>query len=201
MKKFLLPLVFATCLLLPLVSTSQTYSAFGMAVNNNNNLFDTVNVSNGDDTLLFRFVNAPNYAWNSVKIVVYYQGNFGPGPNPISMYLRGENNINVGGVDPAQVNCGPEDSTVISTATVNLNTWNSNDTIDFTLTASGSMGPCVSSVRVKLEYEYCSAPGGPVQFASAGFVGNYACALGGNIYSLTGTPADGTFSVPGVTGC
>ncbi|MDQ3109847.1 MAG: T9SS type A sorting domain-containing protein [Bacteroidota bacterium] len=197
MKKLLLPLVFVACMLMPRVSTSQTYSSFGMAVNNNNNLFDTVAISGNSDTLPFRFVNAPDYAWNTATVVLYYQGNFGPGAN--SLQLFDENN-NYGNNTPGQVNCGPEDSTVITYTSVDINNWNANDTIDFTVLVNGLQGPCLSTVRVKLTYEYCASPTGPAQFASVSLMGNYACALGGNVYSLIGTPSGGTFSGPGVTG-
>ncbi|MEO5645766.1 MAG: T9SS type A sorting domain-containing protein [Bacteroidia bacterium] len=198
MKIFLLPFVFVACLLMPRVSTSQTYSAFGMAVNNNNALFDTVAISGGSDTLPFRFVNAPNYAWNTATLVIYHQGNFGPGANFLKEF---DENNNYGNFIPGQVNCGPEDSTVFTYITSNdINNWNVNDTIDFRIVVTGLQGACLSTVRAKLTYQYCSSPTGPAQYASVSFPVNYACALGGTIYSLTGTPSGGTFSGPGVTG-
>ncbi len=198
MKKFLLPVVFVLAgWLMPLVSTSQTYSAFGMAVNNNNNLFDTI--AQTGDTLPFRFVNAPDYAWGNVTFVLYYEGFFEPN-NAHFLYVLDENNNFQGQNNASPVNCGPEDSTVFTFSFNDLNSWNVNDTIDFKILVNGDTGNCLSTVRVKLTYEYCASPTGPAQFASVAPFTMPACALGGNVYTLTGTPSGGTFSGPGVTG-
>jgi hypothetical protein len=198
MKKFLLPVVIAlACWLMPLVSSSQVYSAFGMAVNNNNNLFDTISAPG--DSLLFNFPATPATAWGNATIVVYYQGNFGNSGEYLDLF---DENGNYGGSTNISVfDCGPEDSTVLNfPAPPTIGVWNANGSIDLLLIPNSGISLCgTSRVRVKLTYTYCINPAGPAQFASLSIPDSSVCALDG-VYSLTGYPSGGTFSGPGVSG-
>ncbi|MDQ3109846.1 MAG: T9SS type A sorting domain-containing protein [Bacteroidota bacterium] len=208
MKKLLLPLVFVACWLMPQVSTAQNYSAIGMAVNNNNALFDTV--VNGGDSLPFRFVNTPSTAWGTATFVVYYQGNSSysvrtnNSPNnslgsPWYFDIYDENGNYFGQTQNGNNNCISEDSTVFLINFSVINSWNPNDTIDFLLIPNYGPGSCGLRVRTKLIYNYCTSPTGPAQFASLSIADTSVCALDG-VYTLTGSPAGGTFSGPGVSG-
>ena len=196
MKKFLLPVVFVLAgWLMPLVSTSQTYSAYGMAVNNNNMLFDTI--VNSGDSLLFRFPAAQQTAYGNATLVVYYQGNFGDWNEYMDLF--DENGLNRGTTNTNNSDCLPEDSTVFTFSAADINLFNANDTIDFLLQSNGGSGFCLSRVRTKLTYNYCASPTGPAQFASVSLMDSLVCALDG-VYQLTGTPSGGSFAGAGVTG-
>ncbi len=209
MKKFLLPLVFVACLVMPQVSTAQTYSAIGMAVSNNNALYDTV--ANGGDSLPFRFVNTSGTAYGSATLVVYYLGNSnysslrttnspnGPLGSPWNFDIFDEDSNYFAQTNNGIDNCISEDSTVFSVNSASINTWNANDTIDFLLISNYGPGFCGLRVRVKLIYNYCSSPTGPAEFASVSIADTSVCSLDG-AYTLSGSPAGGTFFGPGVSG-
>lgn len=196
MKKFLLPVLFVLAgWLMPLVSTSQTYSSFGMAVNNNNSNFDTISASG--DSLLFRFTNAYPTAWSNATLVVYYRGTFGNWYD--YMDVSDENGNNIGSTNTSNFDCAPEDSTVFTFTSMDINSWNVNDTIDFLVIPNSGSGLCLSIVRTKLIYNYCATPTGPAQFASMSITDSSVCALDG-VYQLSGMPSGGVFSGPGVAG-
>ncbi len=195
MKKLVLRLLVALAVwFVPNLSNAQTYSALGRAVNNNNSLFDTL--SNApNDSLLFRFANTHSIPFGTATLVVYYQGNF------YNDYLNlyDETTNYQGSTNYSMFNCAPEDSTIWTFSSVDISSWNANDSIDFLLIPSGGTGFCaLNKVRMKLTYNYC-LNGPPVQFSALSISDTSTCALGG-VYPLTGSPAGGMFSGPGVTG-
>src|SRR4051812_43165277 len=126
MKKFLLPVAFVLAgWLMPLVSTSQTYSAFGMAVNNNNNLFDTISAPG--DSLLFHFAATSSTAWGTATVVVYYQGNFGNSSDYMELY--DETGNSQGTTNNSNFDCAPEDSTVFTFNSAQIGLWNADGSI------------------------------------------------------------------------
>jgi hypothetical protein len=197
MKKLLLPLFGAMLCLLPLTSTSQTYSAWGLAVNETNHMYDTLSASG--DSLTFVFPNTQATAWGTPKLIVYYEGNFGDWYDYMELYDETLNYSGTTNQSSYNYDCSPEDSTVFQLSPTDINTWTSNNSIVFTLIPSSGPGSCnISRVRVRLVYNYCLS-GLPSQYATPSISSPFVCSTDAP-YALTGTPAGGVFSGTGVSG-
>ncbi len=195
MKKILLLATGAMLYLLPQTTTAQTYSAWGTAINQHNNMYDTISASG--DSLKFQFANTYATAWGTPKLVVYYEGKFGNN----YMQVFNETLTSIGYTNPSSLgyDCSPEDSTVLNPTTTQINTWTANNSIVFTFIPNSGPGVCITSrVRARLVYNYCLS-GLPLQYATPLISNSSVCATDAP-YALTGTPTGGTFSGIGVTG-
>jgi hypothetical protein len=197
MKKNLLIVLGSALCLLSTVLKSQTYSAWGKAINQTGHMFDSIAVAG--DSLKFDFVNANATAWGNPQLIVYYEGNFGNFSDVLDVYdetlgYAGTTNPSTYGYD-----CSPEDSTVISLSASSINSWTSNNVIRFTLIPNAGISPCTfSRVRVRLVYNYCLS-GLPSQYATPSITSSLICSSEGP-FTLTGVPSGGTFFGTGVTG-
>lgn len=179
------------------VVSAQTYSSWALAVDNNNGMYDTIAASG--DSLHFRFANAGSLAYTQARLVVYYQGNVGDGNEYFDLFDETLNYQGQVGPNSYEQDCAPEDSAVFYFNTSDINTWNADNAIDFVLVSSFGPGFCpLNTVRAHLSYDYCAA-GYPAQFASMSISNPAVCVYDG-AQLLTGIPAGGTFSGPGVSG-
>ncbi len=197
MKKLLPVAVGILLYLFPHTLTSQTYSAWGTAINQQNNMYDTLSASG--DSLKFRFANTYATAWGTPKLVIYYEGNFGDYYDNMDVY---DETLNyTGSTNPSSFgyDCSPEDSTVINPTAANINSWTANNSIIFTFIPNSGPGFCTTSrVRARLVYNYCLS-GLPLQYAALSISNAMVCSSDAPS-ALTGTPAGGTFSGMGVSG-
>lgn len=195
MKKKLLLVTSIMLCLIPFMSSAQTYSSWGIAINQNNNMYDTISASG--DSLKFRFPSTPATAWGTPRLIVYYEGNFNSGY--LQAFDETLNNFGSTNYSSYGYNCSPEDSTVFTLTATNINTWNANNSIVFTFIPNvGPSGCLTNRVRARLVYNYCLS-GVPLQYATPSISNSSVCALDGP-YTLTGIPTGGIFSGPGVSG-
>lgn len=181
--------------LFPLISKAQTYSAWGVAVNETGHMYDSI--TNSGDELKFVFQNTPATAWGNARLVIYYEGNFGDYYDVLDVYDESPNYF--GYTNETMNDCGPEDSTVFSILPAYINTWNANNSIEFTCYPNSGNGGCnFGRVRARLVYNYCLA-GMPIAYATPSITSSALCASDPPS-ALTGLPAGGTFSGPGVSG-
>jgi hypothetical protein len=197
MKKNLLILLGSALCLFSTVLKSQTYSAWGKAINETGHMYDSIAVAG--DSLKFDFLNTPATAFGNPRLIVYYEGNFGNWFDYLDVYDETLNYAGYTNPSTYGYDCSPEDSTVIPLLASDINTWNTNTVIRFTLIANSGVNPCAfSRVRVKLVYDYCLT-GLPSAYATPSISNAMVCSSEGP-FNLTGTPAGGTFFGPGVTG-
>jgi len=174
------------------VSSAQTYSSWGNAINETNHMYDTI--TGNQDSLKFSFPSTPATAWGNAKIIVYYEGSFAN--NTFEVFDETLNYIGVGGY--SNMNCGPEDSLTIPLTAANINTWNVNNSIVFTIINYNNPSCSINRFRAKLIYNYCLS-GVPSQVATITNTNSIVCSTGGPV-ALTGIPTGGVFSGTGVTG-
>lgn len=197
MKKLLLSAAGMLLYFMPSLVQAQTYSAWGSAVNQHNNMYDTL--STAGDSLKFRFPSTPATAWSSARLVVYYEGNFGNYYDNMEAFDETLNNFGSTNSSSFGYDCSPEDSTVFTITAADINIWNANNSIMFTFIPNSGPGACTTSrVRAHLVYNYCLS-GLPFQYATPSISNALVCSSDAP-YTLTGVPAGGTFSGPGVTG-
>lgn len=196
MKKHVLKSIGILLCLISLNSKAQTYSAWGHAVNETGHMYDTVNA--GGDSLKFTFTNTQGIAYGNPRLIIYFEGNFGDWFDYMdvfdeNLYYYGGTYSNYG------YDCAPEDSTVLNLSTSDVNSWVADNQISFTCISYSGPGTCgVSRVRARLQYDYCVS-GLPTQYATASASNAFLCPTDAPV-TLSGTPANGTFSGAGVTG-
>lgn len=177
--------------------SAQTFGAWGVTDNG----YDYDTIYTYDDTMYFTFSGIPAGGWGNAKLVVYKEGDFGQTFEYLDVWEDATTTyMGNSGSNPSGNDCDPEDSSAINFPVAQMYLWENAGSLTVKLRATFDVDQfCVNNrVRVRLEFGYCTF-GAPVEFADLTFSDDFVCAQGGPI-TLSGTPAGGTFSGPGVTG-
>lgn len=161
--------------------------------------FETIDVY--DDTLNFWLHNLPAGAWGTATITVSFEGDFGDNGEYIDFYGPGDIYIGTVGPSASGQDCSGVESTVISFPASLINPLLPADSILVRGLPSIDVDPgncAISQASIEASYHYCSF-GAPQQIANFTSSQSAICPEGG-IITLTGTPANGTFSGTGVSG-
>ncbi len=154
-----------------------------------------------NQSFTFSFTGLPAGGWGNGTLVVYFQGDFGDTGEFAAAVDEDGTAIGQAGPYASQSDCSPIDSAYLTFNAGQIDTWLADSQVDFTLTLSGNvdLGVCTGNamLQCRLIYNYCAA-GTPQEFASFNLTDSVFCTYDGAM-ALTGTPANGTFSGPGVT--
>lgn len=156
------------------------------------------------DTMRFNFTGIPAGVYGDVKLVVYFEGDYGDfgeyGDNYLAQTPTNSGLImNVGTNDHAPgFDCDVMDSVVITFAAANIIPLGSSFAIRNIPSNNVDFFCTVVRCKMRLELNYCIF-GTPAQYASFSFADDKVCSTDGLI-SMTGTPSGGTFTGPGVIG-
>lgn len=174
-------------------SFAQTYSSFGVGTTSGT-AYEDITIE--QDTLSFQFSGLQPGAIGTPKFVVYFEGDFSAPSEYTTAYLPGF--VSIGNTHQTINDCDPEDSTEMFVSAAQLASLGSSFTLNVVTTIEVNTFCTVNRVKVHLVYDYCTF-GTPVSYASLTIPDNLVCPLDGP-QTLVGTPANGTFSGPGVTG-
>ena len=190
MKKFslFLLLLIGSCS----IATAQTY---------NSGTTPQQNVTSFGQTFTFSFTNVPLGGWGNAQLVVYYSGDFGYYTAYADVTDEDANNLGQAGPYASGNSCDGLDSVILNFDATLIDNWMSDSQVDFTITTTNDVDPgnCSESfLQCKLIYNYCTF-GVPQAIAATALTQNIFC-KNDNPITLTGTPAGGTWSGPGVSG-
>lgn len=152
------------------------------------------------DTLNFSFTGIPAGAWGNAVLRLYFEGDDGDFVEWLDAYDENLNYLGRIGPNP-QGDCAPEDSVdIVFAALPSIPNWAANGSIEFILVPTFDVDQfcIVNQAKVRLIFNYCQF-GQPVQLAQASAADSLVCAIDGAV-ALSGIPAGGTFSGPGVSG-
>lgn len=154
-----------------------------------------------DDTLKFWLHNLPAGAWGNATITVSYEGDFGDNVEYIDFYGPGD--VYMGTVGPyvSGQDCSGVETQTLTFSAAFINPLLPADSILIRglPTIEVDPGNCnISQASIEASYNYCPF-GTPQQIANFTFPQASVCPEGGAV-TLTGTPANGTFSGTGVSG-
>ncbi len=177
-------------MLITFTGHSQSFSGYGSTPSNDN--YNYINYSN--DTMYYTFNTLPGGAYEDATLTIDGSAYFTPG----SFYkVYGPGSTLLGTFSYTDYNCTPF-STPITIPFATINGYGGSAILK--LVKQGSIYPYCSNSRLRLHlnYRYC-ATGVATQQADFSLSDNLFCQSDVTPV-LTGTPAGGTFSGPGVSG-
>lgn len=153
-------------------------------------------------TFTSTFTAIPGGGWGTGTLVVYIDGDFGDNVEYITVTDEGGNTIGQAGPYNNGIDCSGLDSIEIPFNALNIDTWlatGNNVSFGFAPTTDVDPGNCTASYfQCRIRYNFCIA-GVPQNLAFFTLSDSLFCKYDNGI-TLTGQPAGGTFSGPGVTG-
>ena len=174
------------------MATAQTY---------NSGITPQQNVTSYGQTLTFSFASLPAGGWGNAQLVVYYSGDFGYYTAYADVTDEDANNMGQAGPYASGNSCDGLDSVTLNFDATFIDTWMGDGQVDFTITTTNDVDPgnCSETfLQCKLIYNYCSF-GTPQAVAATSLTQNRFC-NNDSPFMLTGSPAGGTWSGPGVSG-
>jgi len=153
-------------------------------------------------TFTSTFTAIPGGGWGTGTLIVYFEGDFGDNTEYITVTDEGGNTIGQAGPYTSGLDCDGLDSVEIPFNALNIDTWlaTGND-VSFGFAATSNVDPGVCTAlyfQCRIRYNFCIA-GVPQNLAFFTLSDSLFCKYDNSI-TLSGQPAGGTFSGPGVTG-